>query len=290
MRLSQLRDFLSILEAGSVRGAARRLDVSQPALTKSLRQLELELGIKLFQRTPTGVIPTRFGKALSVRARSVRAELRKAEEELGKLAGDERGSVAFGVGTVVTVVMVPQAIRQFRTQFPQARVRIMEGLPHVLLPLVRDETLDLVVGARPSGPIDSVFHFRPLFRSPRAVVARKGHPLANAGSLTELASADWLGLPPFGHWSETQAPLTPRSCRMPGNLSNATRTIRWSPCSPARIWSRSCRGGCCPSPMRGNICRRSRCASVCRHSASVYSRAPTRRYRQPPRQWRRRWL
>src|SRR6185369_5202875 len=209
MRLSQLRDFLSILEAGSVRGAARRLDVSQPALTKSLRQLELELGIKLFQRTPTGVIPTRFGKALSVRARSVRAELRKAEEELGKLAGDERGSVAFGVGTVVTVVMVPQAIRQFRTQFPQARVRIMEGLPHVLLPLVRDETLDLVVGARPSGPIDSVFHFRPLFRSPRAVVARKGHPLANAGSLTELASADWLGLPPFGHWSETQAPLTP---------------------------------------------------------------------------------
>ena len=209
MRLGQLRDFLSILEAGSVRGAARRLALSQPALTKSLRQLEAELGVKLFQRTPTGVVPTRFGKALSVRARTVRAELRKAEEELGKLAGNERGSVALGVGTVVTTVIVPQAIKQFRTQFPEARVRIMEGLPHVLLPLVRDETLDLVVGARPSGPLDSAFRFRPLFRSPRAIVARKDHPQSDARSLAELADADWLGLPPFGHWSERQAPLTP---------------------------------------------------------------------------------
>ena len=205
----QVRDFLSILEAGSIRGASRRLSVSQPALTKSLRQLELGLGVKLFQRTPTGVIPTRFGKALSIRARAVLAEWRKAEEELGKLTGDRRGSVALGVGTVVMVLIVPQAIKLFRQQFPDARVRIMEGLPHVLLPLVRDETLDMVVGARPSGPLDAAFRFRPLFRSPRAVVARRGHPHARANSIAELAGADWLGMPPFGHWSEMQAPLTP---------------------------------------------------------------------------------
>lgn len=209
MRLGQLRDFLSILEAGSVRGAARRLTVSQPALTKSLRQLEGELGVKLFQRTPTGVVPTRFGKALSVRARAVRAELRKAEEELGKLTGNEYGSVAVGVGTVVTTLVMPRALQQFREEFPQARVRVMEGMPHTLLPLLRDETLDLVVGARPSGPIDGAFRFRPMFRSPRAVVARKGHPRASAVSIAELADVDWLGLPPFGHWSEIQAPLTP---------------------------------------------------------------------------------
>ncbi len=209
MRVSQFKDFLSILEAGSVRGASRRLSVSQPALTKSLRQLELELGVKLFQRTPTGVIPTRFGRAFSVRARTICAELRKTQEELGKLAGDKRGSVALGVGTVVTVLIVPHALREFRTEFPGARVRIMEGLPHALLPLVRDETLDLVVGARPSGPLDAAFRFRPLFRSPRAIVARKGHPQANVKSIADLAGADWLGLPPFGHWSEMQAPLTP---------------------------------------------------------------------------------
>jgi LysR family transcriptional regulator, regulator of abg operon len=209
MRLGQLRDFLSILEAGSVRGAARRLTVSQPALTKSLRQLEGELGVKLFQRTPTGVVPTQFGKALSVRARAVRAELRKAEEELGKLTGSEYGSVAVGVGTVVTTLVMPRALQQFREEFPHARVRVMEGMPHTLLPLLRDETLDLVVGARPSGPIDGAFRFRPMFRSPRAVVARKGHPRADAASIAELADADWLGLPPFGHWSEIEAPLNP---------------------------------------------------------------------------------
>ena len=192
-----------------MRGAARQLNVSQPALTKSLRLLELELGVKLFQRTPTGVVVTRFGKALSVRARAVRAELRKVDEDLGTLIGDQRGSVAFGVGTVVTVLLVPDAIRQFRAQFPDARVRIMEGLPHALLPLVRDETLDLVVGARPNGPLDSAFRFRALFKSQRVIVARKGHPQARAKSISELTGADWIGLPPFGHWSEVQAPPTP---------------------------------------------------------------------------------
>ena len=209
MQFGQVRDFLAILEAGSIRSASRRLAVSQPALTKSLRQLELDLGVKLFQRTPTGIIPTRFGKTFSIRARTVLAELRRAEEELGKLAGDHRGSVALGVGTVVTVLIVPRAIKQFREQFPDAKVRIMEGLPHTLLPLVREETLDLVVGARPSGALDTVFRFRPLFRSPRAIVARKGHPQADAKSMADLAGADWLGMPPFGHWSEMQAPLTP---------------------------------------------------------------------------------
>ncbi len=208
MRLGQLRDFLAILDAGSVRAAARSLELSQPALTKSLRQLEAELGIKLFQRTPTGMVPTRFGKMLSVRARVVRAELQKAEEELGRLHGTRRGSVAIGMGAVVATLVMPSAIKQFRMQFPDARVRVMEGLPHALLPLVRDETLDLVVGARPSGALDSAFRFRPLFRSPRAVVARKGHPRANARSIAELADADWAGLPPFGHWSATHAPMT----------------------------------------------------------------------------------
>jgi LysR family transcriptional regulator of abg operon len=209
MRFAQIRDFLSILEAGSVRGAARRLNLSQPALTKNLRQLEAELGVKLFQRTPTGVVATRFGKALSTRARAVLAELRKAEEEIGKLTGGGRGSVAIGVGTVVTTVVVPDAMKQFRTQFPDARVRVMEGLPHALLPMLRDETLDLVMGARPSGALDNAFRFRPLFRSARAIVARKGHPRAHAKSIDDLADNDWLGLLPFGHWSEMQAPLTP---------------------------------------------------------------------------------
>jgi DNA-binding transcriptional LysR family regulator len=208
MRLARLPDFLAILEAGSVRAAARKLGVSQPALTKGLRQIETELGLKLFQRTPTGMVPTHFGMILSARARVVRAELRKIEEELSRLNEKRHGLVSVGIGAAVATLVMPSALKQFRVQFPDTRVRVVEGLSHTLLPSVRDETLDLLIGARPSGKLDGAFRFRPLFHSPRAVVARKNHPRANAKSITELADADWAGLAPFGDWSETSVMTT----------------------------------------------------------------------------------
>jgi DNA-binding transcriptional LysR family regulator len=86
---------------------------------------------------------------------------------------------------------------EFRQQYPSAQVRILEGFPIMLLPLVRDETLDFAIGARPDGKLDSALAFRPLFRHDFIVVARKGHPLRNARSLAQLPDADWLGVLPF---------------------------------------------------------------------------------------------
>ena len=93
----------------------------------------------------------------------------------------------------------------------------MEGLPHLLLPLMRDETLDLVVGARPRGKLDNALRFRPMFTSPRAIVARKGHPRSDAKSISDLAGTDWLALPPFGHWSDFKPHLLRQYCRTPAN-------------------------------------------------------------------------
>jgi DNA-binding transcriptional LysR family regulator len=195
MRMNRLDDFLSILEAGSIRAAARRNGSSQPALTKSLRQFEAELGVKLFQRTPTGVLPTRFGRSLAVRARAVRAELRKAREEMEEMAGGSSGTVSFGVGTVSAVLLVPNTVRRLREAYPEARIRITEGLPHILVPMVREERLDFALGARLVGPISPGLVFKPLYDSPRTVVVRRGHPLAKATSLADLQACEWLSLP-----------------------------------------------------------------------------------------------
>src|SRR5438093_1011742 len=86
MRLSQIRDFLAVVEAGGIRAAARKLGVSQPAITRSVRGLEAELRTRLLQRTPTGVVPTQSGRAFVARARAAQAELRKAEEEVDQLS------------------------------------------------------------------------------------------------------------------------------------------------------------------------------------------------------------
>jgi len=82
-------------------------------------------------------------------------------------------------------------------QFPQARVRIAEGLPTSLIPLVRDETLDFAICRRAIVKLDSGLAFRPLLRNDFAVVARKGHPLEKASSLAQLVDASWISLLPL---------------------------------------------------------------------------------------------
>jgi len=194
MRLSQIRDFVAVVESGGIRAAARKLGVSQPAITRSVRGLEAELHTRLLQRTPTGVVLTEPGRAFIARARAAQAELRKAGEELDQL-GEKAGSVAFGVSPTAAT-MVPEAITRFRQQFPHSRVRIAEGLPQLLLPLVRDETLDFAICRRAVVKLDSGLAFRPLFRNDFVVVARKGHPLENARTLAQLAEANWISLLP----------------------------------------------------------------------------------------------
>ena len=87
MRLNQIRDFLAIVESGSLRAAAGKIGISQPAITKSIRQLEEELHVQLLQRNARGAAITRAGKTFLARARVVQAELRKAEDDLAALRG-----------------------------------------------------------------------------------------------------------------------------------------------------------------------------------------------------------
>lgn len=195
MRLTQIRDFLAVIDAGSIRGAARKLGVSQPTITKSVRGLEAELHVQLLGRSVRGIVPTPSGRAFFTRARVAHSELRKAEEEASQLGDAGVGSVAFGIGPVGTALILPEAVTRFHRQFPRVHVRVVEGLAHLLLPSVRDETLDFVVGLRRDTKLDPVLRFRPMYRSEIVVVARKGHALRNARSLAQLVDADWLSTP-----------------------------------------------------------------------------------------------
>lgn len=198
MRLSQVRDFIAVAEAGSLRAAARAVGVSQPAITKSIRQLEEELHVKLLERSGRGAVSTQAGKAFLARARVVQAELRKASEDLQSFQGGAQGSVAFGVAPQVCMLLVPEALQHFRRRHPQARVRIVEGVSTALVELVRNETLDFSVGMRAMHGPGAHMKFKPLFRPQLVVAARKGHPLAAATSLRELADSAWLMYYPLG--------------------------------------------------------------------------------------------
>jgi DNA-binding transcriptional LysR family regulator len=198
MRLNQLRDFVATVDRGSLRAAARAIGVSQPAITKSIRQLENELHVQLLQRNARGASLTEAGKAFLARARVIQAELRKAQDDLQLLSGGRQGTVAFGMAPAACMVLVPEAMLQFRREYPRAKVRIVEGVNPALLPLVRDETLDFSVGQAPSARADYALRFKPLFRPRLAIVGRRGHPLRAAKSLRDLAGASWLMFYPSG--------------------------------------------------------------------------------------------
>jgi LysR family transcriptional regulator of abg operon len=198
MRLNQIRDFLAVVDTGSLRSAARQVGVSQPAITKSIRQLENELHAQLLQRNARGAAVTRAGKAFLERARIIQSELRKAADDLQQLKGGQHGRVAFGIAPAACMLLVPEATLQFRRSYPSAHVRIVEGVISALVPLVRDETLDFTVGQSPAARLDDALKFKPLFRPQLAVVGRRGHPLRGAKSVRELAGSSWLMFYPVG--------------------------------------------------------------------------------------------
>ena len=218
MRLAQIRDFVAVSEHGSLRAAARAVGVSQPAITKSIRQLEDELRVKLLERSGRGAVVTRAGKSFLVRARVVQAELRKAADELQAFHGGPEGSVAFGVAPQVCMLLVPDALQQFRRSYPHARLRIVEGVSTALVEMVRNETLDFSVGMRVAGGTAAAMRFKPLFRPQLVVAGRKGHPLAAATSLRELAEASWLMYFPLGAGAMLERAFQEAGVSMPTSI------------------------------------------------------------------------
>lgn len=191
MQLNQLMSFLAVRDAGSLRAAARRIGISQPAISKAMAALEAELHASLFVRTSRGVRLTEAGQLFAARAAVIQAELAKVREDLAELRGYAEGATSVGIGPPV-IPIVASAFARFRAERPNTRVRVREGTRDVLLPLVRDGSLDFAIAERGTEPVEGGLVARPLWQAEIVIVARRGHPLARATSLTQLVSASWL--------------------------------------------------------------------------------------------------
>jgi LysR family transcriptional regulator of abg operon len=192
MRLQRIEHFIAIVEAGSIRGAARRVGISQPALTRSLQQLELELGAQLLQRGVRGASLTPAGSGFLARARVAQSELSKAAEEARRAVNDATGLLTLGVSPIGAYLLLPELVTTLQRQRPGTRVRILEMPPSDVLPRVREGTVDMAVTQRTHANLDAGLQYRPLFDIQLRIAARPGHPLAGTRELHELAGASWL--------------------------------------------------------------------------------------------------
>lgn len=191
MKLNQLRDIVAVAERGSLRAAARHLDVAQPALTRSVRDLERELGAPLFERRARGMSLTAMGAAFVRRANAVLSEVRRAREEVEQLHGGTRGEVVAGLSMVALIALLPKALSAFRARYPNVQLHLIEGWYPTLENALKDGSMDFYIGPEPvqAPPSDLVQEL--LFENVRVVLARKGHPLSHARSLRQLIDAEW---------------------------------------------------------------------------------------------------
>jgi DNA-binding transcriptional LysR family regulator len=178
----------------SIHKAAAQLRMTQPAATRLLSDLEDLLGLRLFERTTRGIIPTPHGESLARHARTVLGTLDHARDELRALSAGATGKLTVGVLLVVAPVLMPRALLAFKRRNPRVTVHIQEGTLGSLLPLLHRGDLDLVVGRLTSDFASTGLQFEHCYDEPMTVVARRGHPLARRKrlQLADLAGAAWI--------------------------------------------------------------------------------------------------
>jgi LysR family transcriptional regulator, regulator of abg operon len=179
-----------IADAGSVTAAARRLGVSQPAVSKQLRRLEQALGVTLFERGLRGIQPTDYGQGLLPRARAIREQARQAGEDVRQRRGAREGRLEVALSHFATIALLPLVLPAYRAAWPGVQVVIVPPAFH--LGGLREGKPDFAVMSMPAERLGPEFSARPVYATTVAVVVRPGHPLARARSLAELRDAQWL--------------------------------------------------------------------------------------------------
>lgn len=145
LRLRHLELLVSLAEVGTMRAAAARLHLSQPAISKMLLEIEDALGGRLFERSRQGVQPTAAGVAATHRARVVLAELAHARDEVEAIRGG--ASAVLRIGTFSVTAAVPAAVVQLRQRLPGTAVHLREGSVRELIQRLLEGELDCVFGA-----------------------------------------------------------------------------------------------------------------------------------------------
>lgn len=182
------------VDEGSLTLAAKTLGISQPALSMSIRSLELDLGVTLLTRYRHGVRPTAFADILAASSRTIEAELGHAATRLSQLKLSTAGMVSIGCGPSESSRLLPMALLLLRRTHPEIRVIVEYGLNESLMPLVANGDIAFALSSVPRHSMHPDLKQQPLLVDAAVVVARVGHPLARRRKVAvrDLAAYPWV--------------------------------------------------------------------------------------------------
>lgn len=186
--------FLAVAEHQNIVVAAEHLGLGPAAVSSSLRKLEEMLTPSLFERTPTAVAPTPFGRELSRYVKLARSHLRSAGDEIAGLRGVKRGRLVVGTLPLARTIIVPKAIARLLKEHRHLDVSTVEGPYDDLIAGLRCGDIDLVIGALRENPANKDLLEEPVFSEGLSAIVRAGHPLVGCRRVQwqELLEQQWI--------------------------------------------------------------------------------------------------
>jgi DNA-binding transcriptional LysR family regulator len=220
LELRQLRHVLALAEHGSVGRAAAALHMTQPALSRSVKVIEGELGSRLFERSSSGVSPTEQGRLLMRRAREIIDAAEELEREVARHRVGGADQLHVGAGSYPAETIVPAAAAEFLPDNDLVRVRVVRANWEELPRRLRAREIDLFVAEFSTLADERDLEVVPMARHQAYFVGRRGHPLARRKSVVpeDVLAFPFVALSPYP--PRALAPMLaarkPVSARQPG--------------------------------------------------------------------------
>jgi len=194
MEIRQLRHFVAVVETGNLTRAASRIPISQPALTRSIRNLEERMRVELLERNPRGVSPTAAGVQLYKHAKIVLNECSRITSEMSEFRLGTGGTVRIGIAAMFSRYVIDRVAMDVAESHPKVALVILLGLFEDLVRDLDEGRLDLVFSNLPPASLPSSLEVEVLGQVESTVVANSRHPLARRKRVprAELVDAKWV--------------------------------------------------------------------------------------------------
>lgn len=197
-----LRQILAVAEHGSIRRAANMLGMTQPGLSKNIRQIEERLGVPLFSRSTAGVRPTLAGSQLTERGRQILLDLESIEHDLVQLGRGEEGAVAIGLGPLMAFMIGPQIAAEVAQHHPGISLSVEVTHPGDFVAKVQAGVLDFSCGHIEDEDIPPTLAARQIYQHELVYFVREGHPLTQKDEvrLADLRGYQFAGTTVYGRF------------------------------------------------------------------------------------------
>jgi LysR family transcriptional regulator of gallate degradation len=190
----RLQIFVALARHRHMPTAANAFGISQPAVSSAIRVLESGSGLRLFHRSPRGILLTTEGETFLLHVGRALNELRHVPDDIAELHGNIQGAVTVGALPLGRTLILPNAIARLTTRHPGVRVVTDESAYETLVARLRAGDIDFILGALRDNAPGSGLQNERLMTEDMVALARRDHPLANARGLTiaDLRHAQWI--------------------------------------------------------------------------------------------------